>query len=198
MALVTICENVSVASGKKKQPTPRDMMITLAVILVPVIIISVVFTRDLDDHPVEVVDWKPLAQQAATEASYDILAPTNLPASWRPVRVSWEPEGQGEENGNPSTRNAWQLGFLNPADRYVAIQQADGDRESFVQQVTRDGRADGQQPEVKVGGQTWERYESEDGRTRSLVRSAGESTNIVVGDVEYQTLQDFAATLSVV
>lgn len=174
------------------------MILTLAVILVPVIIISVVFSRNLDDHPVKVVDWKPLAQQAAAEASYDILAPSNLPDTWRPVRVSWEPEGENDEAGNPSNQSSWKLGFLDPEDRYVGIYQADGDREGFVKEVTRDGRPDRGQGEVKVGDDTWERYESEDGRTRSLVRSADKATNIVVGDVEYQTLQDFAATLSAV
>lgn len=174
------------------------MMLTLAVILVPVIIISVLFSRNLDDHPVEVVDWKPLAQEAAAEASYDVLAPSDLPATWRPVRVSWEPAGETDESGNRSDRSLWKLGFLDPGDRYVGIYQADGDREGFIKDITRDGRVDRSQGEVKVGDDTWERYESEDGRTRSLVRSADEATNIVVGDVEYQTLQDFAATLGVV
>ena len=174
------------------------MILTLAVILVPVIIISVVFSRNLEDHPVEVVDWQPLAQQAAAEAPYDVLAPTNLPEQWRPVRVSWEPEGESDENGNPSPRNTWKLGFLDPEDRYVAINQADGEAKNFVSQVTRDGRVDRTQKSVQVGEQTWQRYESEDGRTRALVRSADQVTAIVVGDVAYQTLQDFAETLAVV
>jgi Protein of unknown function (DUF4245) len=176
----------------KKPATAGDMVRSLAVILVPVLLITALFTRNLDDHPVQEVDYRAVLAQAREEAPFPVLAPTNLPSTWRATRVQWIPQGEPYLE-QPSVRNRWQLGFLSPESIFVSVQQGDVAPEDFVDDVSRDGVPDGRS---QVGGQPWERRISPEGRTRSLVRTTPQVTTVVVGDTTYEGLEAFASTLS--
>ena len=169
------------------------MVRTLAVILIPLVIITVLFTRNLSDHPVNVVDYGAVLTKARNEAPYPVLAPVGLPPSWRATKAEWVPKGELYLNDQPSVRNLWQLGFLTPDDVSVAVNQGDALPEQFIEEYTRKGVPDGSS---QVDGQPWQRLISPDGRTRSLVQTSPSVTTIVVGDSPYETLEAFAATLS--
>jgi len=168
------------------------MIRSLAVILVPIVIITVLASRNLDNHPVTVVDYQPVLTRARAEAPYPVLAPINLPADWRPTRVSWLKVGDPGLNRAPSVRNQWQLGYLAPDGVYVAVNQGDLLPQELIGDETREGLADG---ESAVSGSTWRRMISPDERTRSLVQTTAQVTTIVVGDTGYEALEAFAATL---
>ena len=93
----------------------------------------------------------------------------------------------------PSVRNLWQLGFLNPDDVFIGLDQGDLQAEDLVDQQSRAGTGDG---ESTVNGQVWQRLVSPDGRTRSLVRRDAQVTSIISGDLPYAALEAYAATLS--
>lgn len=186
-----ICETGAVARPKK-QPTPGDMVRSLAVILVPILVITFIASRNLDGPPVQTVDWQPVLSQARTEAAFPVLAPADLPANWRARTVSWVKAGDADAGGTVSPRNEWQLGFLNPEDIYVAIAQGDAAQPELVKEKTRSGLPDGQST---VAGRTWERRVSGDERTRSLVMTTPAVASIVVGDTSYEALEAYASTL---
>jgi hypothetical protein len=169
------------------------MVRTMAVILVPILIITFLFTRNLDDHPVNVVNYSAQLNQARQDSPYPVLAPAGLPATWRPTKAAWVPKGAPYLNGEPSVRNLWQLGFLSPEDTYVELNQGDALPEQFLEDYTREGATDGVS---QVNGQPWERRISLDERTRSLVRSTPSVTSVIVGDTTYEGLEAFASTLS--
>jgi len=177
----------------KRQATAGDMVRSLVVILIPLVIISVLFTRNLSDHPVQVVSYQVTLTKARAEAPYPVLAPTGLPPSWRATRAEWVPKGVPYLNDEPSVRNLWQLGFLAPNDTFIALNQGDALPEQFVADYTREGLPDGTS---QISGQPWERRVSPDERTRSLVRTTPAVTTVVVGDTSYEALEAFAATLS--
>lgn len=168
------------------------MVRSLAVIVVPLLIIAFFFTRNLDDHPVTVVDWKPVLVQAREQSPYPVLAPTNLPAEWRATKVTWVKTGDPFLNGAPAVRNTWQLGFLAPDDVYIELDQGDQATADLIKAQTRQGIPDGRSI---VDGQTWERLVSGDDRTRSLVLSSPSVTSIVSGDTSYEALESYTATL---
>lgn len=168
------------------------MIRSLAVILVPILVITAIATRNLDDHPVTVIDYAPVLAQARAEAPYAVLAPTQLPADWRAIRVSWiKQEAPGNKQA-PSARNQWQLGYLAPNDIYIALVQGDRLVPELIEEETRGGLPDGSS---QVNGATWERRVSADDRTRSLVSATDEVTTIVSGDTDYAALEAYAATL---
>lgn len=191
-AIVVIWKDGSVARARRPA-TVGDLVRSLALILIPVVVITVLFTELPKDHPVEVVDPQPVLAEARQEAPYPVLAPANLPEEWRPIRVDWVPKGEPYLNGEPSLRNMWRLGYLNPDDVYVAVMQGDLEAEDFVSAETRDGVADGQST---ISGQIWERRVSPDDRSRFLVRHEPAVTTIVEGDTSYAALEAFAGTLT--
>lgn len=168
------------------------MIRSLAVIMLPLLVITLLFTRNLDDAPVTVVDWRPVLTQARAQSPYTVLAPTNLPPEWRPTQVNWVRTGQPYLNGEPAVRNTWQLGFLSPEGTFIGLNQGDRRVEEFIKDQTRTGLADGQSV---VAGQTWRRLVTEDERTRSLVLTTPKVTTLVVGDTSYAALESYAATL---
>lgn len=174
-----------------RQASSSDMVRSLAVILLPLLVITVLFTRN-PDPPVAVVDVAPVLEVARRQAPYPVLAPANLPPDWRPTRVAWEKLGQPVLNGEPAVRNGWRLGYLDPGNTYVALEQGDLRAEDMVADATRKGVPDG---ESAVAGTTWQRRVSADGRTRSLVLPSTPVTTVVAGDTDYAELEAFAATL---
>jgi hypothetical protein len=181
-----------VARSSTKNATSGDMIRSLAVIIVPLLVITFFFSRNLGDHPVKVVDYQPILAQARAEAPYPVLAPVNLPSSWRPTQAFWVQTGKLAADGQPSPRNSWTLGFLDPSDTYISIYQGDAETEDMVSSASRQGVPDGSST---VGGQTWQRLLSLDGRTRSLVLVAPKVTSAVVGDVDYEALEAYVSTL---
>lgn len=160
------------------------MIISLAVILVPCALIYAFFSQVPDAPQVPAADWRPVVAQARGEARYPVLAPTNLPDGWKPVRARWADQ-------------RLELGWLSPDVVYHEVKQAPGERNaSFVRDVTRGGRTDGTST---VAGRTWTRTVTGDERTRCLVSTtggAGASTTVVCADAPYQAVEAFAGTLA--
>ena len=169
------------------------MIRSLAVILIPLVIITVLFTDLPKDAQVAEVDWTPVLTTAREQAPFPVLAPTNLPPGWRATRVSWVKEGEPALNGQPSVRNQWQLGILTSDDFYLGLVQGDLRPDDLVDEETRAGTPDG---ESTVSGEVWQRWVSPDERTHSLVHREAQVTTIVSGDVDYSALEAYAATLS--
>jgi hypothetical protein len=168
------------------------MVRSLAVILIPVVIITYFFTRT-PDAPVKTVEWTAVLTQARAQAPFPVLAPRAVPPDWRATKASWLAKGRPALNGDPSPRNLWQLGFLDSTDTYIELDQGDLQGQDLVADKTRKGLPDGQSA---VQGQQWERRVSEDERTRSLVLATPALTTIVMGDLPYADLESFASTLA--
>jgi hypothetical protein len=169
------------------------MIRSLAVILIPLVVITIIFTNTPKQHPVKEVDWKSVLATARKEAPFEVLAPESLPAGWRATQVTWVRQGQPYLNGQLSPRNLWQIGFLTPNDVFIGLNQGDVRPQEMVDQQSRDGSRDGSSV---VAGQTWQRLISADGRTRSLVLQGPDATTIVSADLPYEALEAYASTLS--
>ena len=177
----------------RKATTTGDLVRSIAVIMIPLAVITVLFTKLPKDHPVQVVDPQPVLAKARTESPYPILAPANLPNDWRATRVTWVRTGEPYLNEAPSVRNLWRVGYLTPDEDYIAVAQGDLEPDEFISVETREGAVDG---ESTVNGDIWERRVSADGRTRSLVQRTDTVTTVVAGDTSYAALEAFAATLA--
>jgi hypothetical protein len=176
-----------------RMATPGDMIRSLAVILIPLLIITVLFTDLPDDKPVDQVDWRPILAVARREAPFPVLAPSNLPEGWRATQAEWVEAGEPFRGGEPSPRDQWSLGFLTPDDVFIGLDQGDRQPADLVKEESREGTPDGQST---INGQPWERLVSPDDRTRSLVRREPAATTIVSGDLGYDALEAYVTTLA--
>ncbi|MGO1488589.1 MAG: DUF4245 domain-containing protein [Arachnia sp.] len=177
---------------KKPQARARDMVISLAVILIPLLLITWIFTND-PQPSVEPVDVAPVLEQAEQNSPYPILRATALPPEWVPVRVAWAEDGNQWITSVPAVGNSWQLGYLTPNGIYVAVQQRDRETSAFVADVTQDGRRESEVSEIE--GRTWEHWISRDEVSRSLVWRDGDMVAVVTGDTDYAQLDAFVGSL---
>lgn len=184
------------ARGDFAKAGAGDMVRSLAVILVPVLVICLLFTINLRDAPVQRVDVGPVLSTARKEAPYPVLAPAGLPDTWVPTRVEWTRQGDPGINGQPSAANRWMNGWLDPDQMYVQIEQRDGSPDLIVREALPESLVEGDSTVTAGdGAQTWQRRLAENGRTRALVLTGKDVTAIVSGDVAYAELEVFASTL---
>lgn len=169
------------------------MVLSMAVLLIPIIAI-VWFFQTVPDENIEAVDISPALQRAEQQSPYAVLRPVNLPEQWVPVRVAWAADGERWIDGEPAAGNSWQLGYLSPDEIYVGLQQRDQAAAAFLNQVTREGRPQGDS--FTVAGRIWEHWTSMDGRTQSLVWQDDQLVTAVSGDTELEELLAFVSTLS--
>lgn len=171
---------------------PRDMLISLGVLLVPVLLITAWFTRTPDDAPVQTVDWQSVLTQSRAVAPYPLLGPVGLPSTWVATKAEWATTGEPAVNREIAPGNTWQLGMLSPDKVYVWLAQRDAAGPALIAQVSRSGRADGTST---VDGVSWSRWVSSDDRTRTLSRVEGSVTTVVSADLSYAGLEAFVSTL---
>lgn len=180
------------ARRRRRQPTIADMVRSLAVILVPVLVITFFFTRTPKPTP-QAIDYTPVLQQARAQAGYPVLAPVHLPDGWTATRAGWI--AQGDQYGPKS----WQLGLIapKPDQLYFEIRQVAGNSPALVGRVLTDARPEGTSS-LTFGAhrQTWSRYVDGDGRTHALVLRTSTDTAVVTADVGYDGLEAFVTSLS--
>lgn len=173
----------------------RDMVISMAVLLIPVFLIVALFTVPAEPHR-PTANVASTLQKARAQSPYPLLVPERLGKGWTATRVAWARQGQRWITGEPATANSWQVGYLSPEGIYYGVQQRDAGASEFIAAVTREGLTiDG---DVSASGRTWKRYESPDGRTRSLVNRHGRTVSIVTADTGFADLEAFASSLKAV
>ena len=170
----------------------RDMIISLAVIAIPIVLIMALFTRTPEEKA-EAIDVGPFLGRAAAESPYPVLTAEGLSEGWVPVRAAWAKKGQRWITADPALGNSWQVGYLSPDQIYYGVLQRDEAGDELVRSNTRDGKEIGEP--VSLAGREWLRYESKDGRTTSLVNHAGEITTVVSADTDFTQLEAFISTL---
>lgn len=177
----------------KKPSSTADLLRSMAVVLIPLVIITYFFTRSPDTPAVQLVDYQPVLAQARQQAPFSVLAPVPVPQGWRATRASWLTTGQPGIGGAPSPRNLWQLGFLTSHQVYLELDQGDLRSKDLIDDRTHQGLPDGQST---IDDQVWQRMISPDEQTRSLVLPSAALTTIVVGDLPYADLESYAASLA--
>ncbi|WP_425309996.1 DUF4245 domain-containing protein [Ammonicoccus fulvus] len=185
-------------ADKQRRASALDMVRSMAIIIIPVALIMWLLTNNLDDYPVEEVDWRPVLAEARSTVDWPVEAPEGLPEeggyAWTASRASFLKVGDIMTGGGGSPRNHWRVGFLSPDKErvYFEVNQGDDQLETFVREITREGRQVGEQD---VAGRVWETWESLDGRTRSLVLRADPTVTLVTADTGFPQLGEFAQTL---
>lgn len=181
----------------KKPKTIRDMFLSLAVIILPILLLTWLYTNNLPDYPVQAVDPAPVVAQAREEAPFPIYAPAGLPigeGGWTVTQASWVPRGgQARAGAGVSGTDEWLWGGLDQSKIYYAVNQSDDEPRTVIQRVSRDGSQDGTST---VAGRQWERWRSPDGRTRVLVLREDAYTLTVTADAPYEGLEALASSLS--
>jgi len=148
----------------------RDMLLSMAVISLPIVAIVEWFPHDSKkpEDAVQTVDYTIPLAQARRDATlpFQALAPAALPAGWRATSV--------HADFDPGSQLRWELGFLTDDDQYVSLDQvADGKGVDGVlaQQAPDATQVSGAGGTVTAGGFQWKVYATPDDKRHALVRT---------------------------
>jgi hypothetical protein len=159
------------------------MVRSLVVVVVLVLVVIALTVRPHQKSTVTRFDYTEVLAQARDQASYDVLAPTGLARDWRPTSA---------RTGHDGNAVTWHVGFVTPRNDYAAVEQSDGDPESFVATFADGGRRAGR---VDIGGGVWRRVDGGDPERRALVLEGEAATTVVAGGASWQELRRLAASL---
>jgi hypothetical protein len=183
-----------VAGTNGKQKTARDMILSLAVIVLVGGVMWLFIPHDDDAEPdIKRVDYRVELLTARRAASYPVAAPEGLPDAWKPTSVRFR--------GDDFDR--WHLGYHAPDGEYVAVEQSTEKASRFIDEASQGAR----ETEVtqEIGGRTWVRYTG--GRYDALVlkdtggtgeadgENTGRATTVVAGTGSFGQLTKMAAAL---
>ncbi|WP_147144282.1 DUF4245 domain-containing protein [Stackebrandtia albiflava] len=161
---------------------PRDMVISLAVLLVPIGAFFLLWGFLTSDQPVNGVDPRP-AYTEAEGLGLDAPAPEGLPDGWDPLSAQTT---QGD--GAVTLR----VGYQTPSGGGMQYVAGDGLAEEILVAELRDGpRPTGA---VTLDGREWMSYLTVDGNP-ALVYTDESMTLVVHGDASMAELEAFAKAL---
>lgn len=168
-------------AGKRGKQTVRDMILSLGVIVAIAAGIWIFVPHDDSEDPVKRVDYRVELATAQRAAGYPVAAPEGLPRTWKPTSVRYR-----AQDGD-----AWHLGYLDPHEKYVAVEQSTKAPDEFIGDVTQEARKSG--AVTRINGRDWQPYKGE--RYDALVLREGGSTTVVTGSAGPAQLKAFAAAL---
>ena len=170
---------------KRLRQTVRDMLLSMLVVTGVVLFLVAPWNWQTPD-PVKVVDATPVIAGARDAFDWPVLAPKDLPATWRATSARIDTAADGQP--------VVVLGWVSPATEYVGLQQSPTKITDFVPDVTLNGV---KQDAVALGTVTWTRYENADQTRRSLVRTDADITYVVTGTGPWTEIEGFTKALTV-
>ena len=170
--------------GKRGERRPRDMAMSIAILLVPIALLLIFYRVVLDgDKPIS-VDPEPALQEARVAAAFPVSAPQGLGDDWHVQTAKFKRDAAGA---------TLRLGYVDPGDDPVQLIQ------SSVPTATLIPAELGRKPEAvgsvfRAGARDWQRYEGRPGENALVLLEKGR-TIIVVGPAESKHLETLATAL---
>ncbi|MFC0528061.1 DUF4245 domain-containing protein [Phytohabitans kaempferiae] len=163
--------------------TPRDMVLSLIVLLVPVLLVVLIYrVVQGGDQPVT-VDTAPAISQARSANAFPVSEPAGLSDDWRAISATFQKAEGGQ---------ILRLGYVTPDGAGLQLIQSNVPAENLLPaELTKSGRAEGA---VKIEGRSWQRYTARPGE-RALVLLEQERTIVVVGSAHEEEQGELAAAV---
>ncbi|WP_018218589.1 DUF4245 domain-containing protein [Salinispora vitiensis] len=171
------------ADTTRSERSPKDMAISLLVLLVPVALLLAFYRGFLGGDQATVVDPAPALDSAQAAAAFPVSRPQGLDAGWRTVRADFRTVEDG---------STLRLGYLTPEGRGAQIVQSSVPPEQLLPtELTEQGQPQGR---TDLAGRTWQRYTAR-GNEQAFVLLEPDRTVIVVGDARDTELRELAGAL---
>ncbi len=176
---------MATTTRSRGQQTALDMVRSLSLVGVVIAALLLVTWRPQPD-PITVLDPAPVLAAVRSAVDTPVYGPVGLPPGWRCTSARWEPT----EKSRPVP--VWFSGYVTPADTFASLAQAATTTATFRTEQTGGGSPVG---EVRIGTQTWQRYEVPGGDQLSLVLPTAGGTTVVSGSASWADLEFFAGSL---
>ncbi|MFJ8072885.1 DUF4245 domain-containing protein [Streptomyces sp. NPDC096176] len=163
--------------------TIRNMFQSLAVVGVVVAGIYTLVPHDENADPIRTVDYRVELVTAQRAAPYPVAVPEGLGKEWRPTSVTFRREDA----------HAWHLGYLDPSDQYVAVEQSTAKpADKYIRKVTHEAARTEQTRQVD--GEAWQVWKGP--KYNALVLTADGATTVITGTATQDRLAEMAESLT--
>lgn len=166
------------AEDSKRIRRPRDMALSLGVLLVPILVIVAIGRFLYGDTTTATVDPS-VALSGAARASMSPLPQPATPEGWKIVSALYRD-------------GVLRIGYVTAEEKGVQYAQSTTGSGFVTTELTQDARRVG---EVQLGGETWQRWTGRPGES-ALVRADGGLTVVVVGAVSEAQLSELATAVA--
>jgi len=172
------------AASERGNRRPRDMVLSLAVLLVPIALLLIFYRVVLDgDKPVS-ADVAPALDQARVAKAFDVAAPQGLSDDWRVQTAFFR-----QVTGGATLR----IGYADPGDDPVQFIESSVPTATLIPaELGADPKAIGT---IVAGSRTWQKYEARKGEIALVVIEKGR-TMIVAGSDKSDHLEELATAVS--
>ncbi|MET8249973.1 DUF4245 family protein [Micromonospora sp. NPDC005197] len=171
------------AAATKAERSPKDMAISLLVLLIPIALLLAFYRGFLGGDQATTVDPAPAIEQARSANIFPVSEPHGLGSGWRTVSARYQ-----TVEGGANLR----IGYLTPEGRGVQLLQSNVPAEQLLPAELTD-QSQPQGP-TELAGRTWQRYTAR-GNQQALVLLEPTRTVLVVGDARDNELRDLAGAL---
>lgn len=169
-------------SGKSER-SPKDMAISLLVLLVPIALLLAFYRGFLGGDQATTVDPAPAIEQARSANVFPVSQPQGLGADWKTVSARYQ-----AVEGGVNLR----LGYLTPEGRGVQLLQSSVPADRLLPaELTSQSQPQGP---TELAGRAWQLYTAR-GNQQALVLLEPTRTVIVVGDARDNELRELAGSL---
>jgi Protein of unknown function (DUF4245) len=169
---------------RRDERRPRDMALSLAVLLVPIALLLIFYRYALSGDQPATVDPGPAIQEAQSQRAFPVAVPAGLGAAWHVTTATYR-----RDAGAATLR----LGYVAPGGDPVQLIESDAAFSALIPAEL--GPAAGPAGVFHAGARVWQRYGGRPGED-SLVLFEPGRTIIVVGTGGRRDIEQLASALS--
>jgi uncharacterized protein DUF4245 len=171
------------AIGQRGERSPRDMAMSLAVLLIPIALLLVFYRVVLGGDSPSNVDPGPALDEAREAALFPVTAPGDLGDRWHVVSATFRRQSDGA---------TLRLGYVDPGREPIQLIESSVAPETLVPAEL--GKAPTPSDTFRSAERVWRLYIARPGE-HALVLTEQHRTIIVVGSADTKNLETLAASL---
>jgi hypothetical protein len=178
-----LTEEAPTRLGRGQERSPRDMTLSLAVLLVPIALLLIFYRLVLSGDAPVTVDPTATIQEAQQAAVFTVAVPHGLGNDWHTASATFQ-----RENGGATLR----IGYVDPGKDPVQLVESSVPPERLLPgELGSGGKALGN---YRTPAGVWRVYDGRPGE-KALVLTEPARTIVVVGKADLTSLQTLAGAL---
>jgi hypothetical protein len=170
--------------GRREGRSPRDMALSLAVLIVPIALLLIFYRVVLSGDAPVTVDPSSAIQEARSSEAFPVLVATGLPEDWHVTAATFRRAAQGA---------TLRLGYVAPDDDSALLVQSSVPPETLVPAEL--GKEAKPVASFRADNGAWRQYQTRPGE-HALVLAEPGRTVVVVGTADEEHLRTLASSLT--
>lgn len=170
--------------GKREGRSPRDMALSLAVLIVPIALLMLFYHFMLDGDAPASIDPSATIQEAQQAGAFTVAAPTGLSDGWHAGSATWVKQANG---------STLRIGYTDPDRDPVQLVESSVPADTLLK-AELTSKAQPLMTSYRTENGVWRLYSARSGETALVLSDTGR-TIIVIGKADVSSLEKLASSL---